>query len=138
MQGVATGRKPTLDGFDSLRSAGYRTVIQLHGAGEDVAATREVAEKRELKFIAIDVSTDKLADAYATFEAAIADRANQPLYVFDADGVRTGAMWYLHFRLTEVMNDDAARIRAKPLGFTDQGDDAKQFMVAIQRLLETR
>src|SRR5262249_29144241 len=30
--GVASGRKPTLDGFDSLKQAGYRTVIYLHPA----------------------------------------------------------------------------------------------------------
>ena len=41
------------------------------------------------------------------------------------------------FQPAEV-NDDAARVRAKPLGLTDQSDEAKAFALATQRYLETR
>jgi protein tyrosine phosphatase (PTP) superfamily phosphohydrolase (DUF442 family) len=136
--GVATGRKPALEGFAALKQAGYRTVVYLHPAGADVSAAKEVAEKRGLKFLAIETTPEKLGESLKAFNAAVADPAGRPVFVFDDDGVRAGALWYLHFRTAEAMNDDAARIRAKPLGLTDQGDEAKAFALAIQRYLETR
>jgi hypothetical protein len=38
--GVATGRKPALDGWDALKSAGYKTAVYLHEAGADTSAVR--------------------------------------------------------------------------------------------------
>jgi protein tyrosine phosphatase (PTP) superfamily phosphohydrolase (DUF442 family) len=136
--GFASGGKPSLDGFDSLRQAGYRTVIYLHAANVDVSASKEVAEKRQLKFIAIETTPEKLADAITQFNAAVADKANRSAYVYDDDGIRAGAVWYLHFRTAEARNDDEARIRAKPLGLTDQGEEAKTFWIAIRAYLEKR
>lgn len=136
--GIAAGRKPSLEGFDSLKQAGYRTAVYLHPAGADVGAARDVAEKRGLRFVAIETTPEKLADALGVFNSAVADRAHRPAYVYDDDGVRAGALWYLHFRTVEAMNDDAARVRAKPLGLTEQGDEAKEFAIATQRYLETR
>ena len=137
-EGVASGRKPSLDGFDALKQAGFRTVIYLHPAGADVAAAKEVAAKRGLVFVALETTPEKLAEVAEQFNGVIADKSRHTIYVFDDDGVRAGAIWYLHFRTAESMNDDAARVRARPLGFTDQGDDAKAFGLAIQRYLETR
>jgi protein tyrosine phosphatase (PTP) superfamily phosphohydrolase (DUF442 family) len=136
--GVASGRRPTLEGFDALKQAGYRTVVYLHPAGADVSAAKEVVEKRSLRFVAIETTPEKLADALAQLNATVADRASRAVYVYDDDGVRAGALWYLHFRTAEAMNDDAARVRAKPLGLTDQTDEAKAFALATQRYLETR
>jgi protein tyrosine phosphatase (PTP) superfamily phosphohydrolase (DUF442 family) len=136
--GVASGRKPTLEGFDSLKQSGYRTVIYLHTAGADVSAARDVATKRGLAFIPIETTPEKLAGALEAFNAAVGDKTARPVYVFDDDGVRAGAVWYLHFRTVEAMNDDAARVRARPLGLTDQGDEARAFALATQRILETR
>jgi protein tyrosine phosphatase (PTP) superfamily phosphohydrolase (DUF442 family) len=136
--GLASGGKPTLDGLHSLRQAGYRTVIYLHAAGVDVSAAKEVAEKRHLKFVAIETTPEKLAEAIGTFNGTVAETANRPAYVYADDGFRAGTVWYLHFRTADEMADDAARIRAKPLGLTDQGDEAKDFALATQRYLEKR
>lgn len=136
--GLASGRKPALEGFDSLKRAGYKTVVYLHPAGADVTAARDVAAKRGLTFVAIETTPEKLSDAVGAFNAAVGEKANRPAYVYDDDGVRTGVMWYLHFRTAEAMNDDAARVRAKPLGSGEQGDEAKAFALAVQRYLETR
>lgn len=136
--GLASGRKPALEGFESLKRGGYRTVVYLHPAGADTAAARDVAEARGLKFLAIETTPEKLSDGVAAFNAAVGDKANRPVYVFDDDGVRAGALWYLRFRTTDAMNDDAARVRARPLGLTSEGDEAKAFALATQRYLETR
>jgi hypothetical protein len=137
--GLASGRKPTLEGFDALKQAGYRTVVYLHGSGADVSSAKEVVAKRGLTFVAIETTPERLTAALDTFNAVVADKARQPAYVFDDhDGVRAGAIWYLHFRTAEAMNDDAARVRARPLGLTEAGDEAKAFALATQRYLEAR
>jgi len=136
--GFASGRKPALEGFDTLKRANYRTVVYMHAVGADTSAAKDVAEKRGLKFVPIETTPEKLADAVTQFNALAADKAVRPVYVFDDDGVRAGTVWFVHFRTSEAMNDDAARIRATPLGLTDQGDEAKAFAVATQRYLETR
>ena len=137
-EGLATGRKPTLDGFDALKQAGFRTVLYLHAAGADLSAAKEVAAKRSLAFVAIETTPEKLGSAIEQFNATVADAARHPIYVFDDDGVRAGTMWYLHFRTADSMNDDAARVRARPLGLTEDGADAKAFALATQRYLEMR
>src|SRR5205823_11397723 len=95
--GLASGRKPTLDGFDALKQAGFRTVVYLHPAGADLSAVKDVAARRGLAFVAIETTPEKLAGAVEVFNAVAADRARHPAYVFDDDGVRAGAVWYLHF-----------------------------------------
>jgi hypothetical protein len=137
-QGLATGRKPSLDGFDALKQAGVRTVLYLHGAGADWSAAKEIADKRGLTFLAIETTPEKLSTAIEQFNATVADSARQPIYVFDDDGVRTGIVWYLHFRTADSLNDDAARVRARPLGLSDEGEEARAFAVAAQRYLESR
>jgi len=137
-EGLATGRKPTLDGFDALKRAGFHTVIYLHPSGTDWSAAKEVASKRGLAFIAIETTPEKLATAIDQFNATVADTSRHPIYVFDDDGVRAGAIWYLHFRTADSLNDDAARVRARPLGLADQGEEAKAFALATQRYLEMR
>src|SRR5262245_15059825 len=108
--GVATGRKPTLDGFDSLKQGRYRTVAYLYPSGADVSAARDLAEKRGFAFVAIETTPENLPDALRRLNQLVADRAAQPVYVSDDDGLRAGALWYLHFRTVDALNDDAARI----------------------------
>jgi hypothetical protein len=136
--GVATGRKPGLDGFDSLRQGGFRTLAYLHPAGADTSAVRDLAEKRGFAFVAIETTPENLPGAFRRVEQLATDRAARPVYVCDDDGLRTGAVWYLHFRTTEGQNADAARIRARSIGLTDQTDEGKAFWVAIQQFLANR
>ncbi len=137
--GVASGRKPTLDGFDWLKSNGFKTVVSLHAPAADVTAARDLAEKRGLRFVPIAVSPDTLKKALDEFMTAVSDRANRPLYVIDEDGVRAGSLWYLVFRTQDLLGDDTARLRAAPLGLTDAAtEEQKQFWLAIQEVLAKR
>ncbi len=134
---LASGRKPDLDGFATLKQAGYRTVIYLYSAGTDVSATRDLAGKRGLAFVSIETTPENLTTALEAFNSTISDKAVRPAYVFDDDGVRAGALWYLHFRSLNL-NDDAARVMAKPLGLTDRGAEAVAFELATQKYLANR
>jgi protein tyrosine phosphatase (PTP) superfamily phosphohydrolase (DUF442 family) len=136
-EGLASGRRPDLDGFATLRQRGYRTVIYLHAPGADVPAVQQVAEKQGLEFVAIQTTPENLPRALDAFNQAVANKAVRPAYVFSDDGIRSGAMWYLHFRSVDALNDDTARVLAKPLGLTDQSSEGQVFELAIQHYLET-
>jgi len=137
-RGVASGRRPTLDGFDALQRANFRTLLYLHPPQADVTALRQIASQRQLDLVSLEVTPENLPQALAQFNAVVGDDSRHPLYVFDDDGVRAGVLWYLHFRTVEVLNDDAARLRARPLGFPEQGDEATPWLLAVQRYLSQR
>ena len=136
--GLFAGRKPTLDGFDALKNAGFRAVVYLYPTGQDVSAIKDMAATRGLTFHGIETTPETLATALTEFNRVVADRLNRPAYVFGEDDVRAGAVWYLHLRMVDAFNDDAARLRARPLGLSDQGDEGRAFALAIQRVLEAR
>lgn len=136
--GLYAGGKPTLDGFDSLKAAGFRSVVYLHAAGADVSAIKDMASTRGLNFVAIETTPETLAEASKQFDRLVGDRLTRPAYVFADDAPRAGAVWYLHFRTAEALGDDVARLRAKALGLSEAGDEGKAFALAIQRVLETR
>lgn len=133
---VATGGKPTLDGFDWLKRNGYKTVVYLHAPSTDFAPARDLAEARGLRFVPIAVAPATLARAYDEFAAAVTDANNRPLYVADEDGGRAGGLWYLQFRTRDLLADDAARLRAAPLGLTEATtEEQKRMWIAIQDVL---
>jgi protein tyrosine phosphatase (PTP) superfamily phosphohydrolase (DUF442 family) len=136
---IATGRKPTVEGLDRLRSTGYKTVIYLHDSGKDVSATRELAEKKGLTFISVPVTATTLKESFSKFVETVGDKSNRPAYVFDDDGVRTGSLWYLYFRTVESYSDDTAQVKAAPLGLRDAtGDEKTKFLLAVQDYLSKR
>lgn len=137
--GVFAGRKPTLDGFDWLKGNGFRSVVYLHAPAADTSAARDLVERRSLRFVPVSVSPATLADAARSFNEAVADRAARPTYVCDDDGSRAGILWFLHFRTVDLLSDDAARVRATPLGLRGADTEAdKQMWVAAQDYLAKR
>ena len=136
--GVASGRKPALDGFDALKRLGYRTVVYLHAPGADLSATKLVTEQRGLTFVAILTTPDTLPAALESFNKVVGDRSAAPVYVADDTGIRAGALWYLHFLTADLQSAEVAKIRARSLGLTEDGEDAKSLWVAVQQHLANR
>ncbi len=134
--GLYAGRRPTIDGYDALKAARFRTVIYLHGAGADVAAVKDLAATRDLNFVAIETTPETLAEASRQFDRVAGDRVTRPAYVFADDDVRAGAVWYLHFRTADAADPDVARLRAKALGLTERGDEGKAFAAAVEKALD--
>lgn len=136
--GLFAGGKPTLDGFDSLKAAGFRSAIYLHAPGADVSAVKDMATTRGLNFVAIETAPETLSEASKKFDQLAADRLTRPAYVFADDPMRAGAVWYLHFRTADALGDDVARLRARPLGLNETTEEGKAFALAIQAVLATR
>ncbi|CAN5201904.1 hypothetical protein BH11PLA2_BH11PLA2_18680 [soil metagenome] len=131
--GVATGRKPGVEGFDSLHTAGYKTVVYLHAPNADMSAAKTLAEKSGLKFESVSVTPENLKVSDAKFKELISTSDAKPMFVYDDDGVRTGNLWFLYFRTIGGLSDDEAHVRAAPLGLRDANDNA--FHKAVQEYL---
>ncbi len=136
--GVASGRVPNAASLDALKASGYRSVVYLHATGADVLTLRGEVEKRGLIFTPIEVTPARFTGAMGDFNRAVGTAGSRPAYVADDDGVRAGAVWFAHFRTVDFLNADVARVRARALGYTDDGADATNFQLAIQQYLATR
>jgi protein tyrosine phosphatase (PTP) superfamily phosphohydrolase (DUF442 family) len=137
-ENVATGLQPFPDGVAWLKANGYRAVLHVRSPGQDDTAAHRQFEKHGLRYIVIDADARSLSkEAVDTFNRIVADQANLPLFVYDADGSLTGGLWYLHYRLVEGWPNDKALAEAARLGFRQEQDDSHRTMwIAIQKLLE--
>jgi protein tyrosine phosphatase (PTP) superfamily phosphohydrolase (DUF442 family) len=137
---IAVGRKPLIEGLDSLKSRGFRTIAYLHAPNADLSAIRSLVEKRGLTFTPIPAAPETLKAATTQLKQLVADPLRRPVYIFDDDGIRAGSLFYYHFRTVESLNDDQARVRASALGLKEASASPlqKQFWLAIQDLLSQR
>lgn len=137
---VANGRKPSLEGLGWLQKSGYRTVIYLHDPKLNTEPAADLCKTKGMKFVGIPASADKLSDMAKAFDAALADTANRPIYVCDDNGLWAGTLWYAHFRAVDLINADAAKVRATALGLADPDTNAEQKKLwdAVQDYLRTR
>jgi protein tyrosine phosphatase (PTP) superfamily phosphohydrolase (DUF442 family) len=134
---VANGLRPDTDGVKWLKDNGYRAVLHLRPPGQDDAADRRLFELNKLKYYSLEVSAEGLTSKLLTeFNRIVADKANQPLFVYDKHGLFAGTLWYLHFRTIAKNTDDEARAKATPLGLrVDQDNDHRLMWIAIQKYL---
>jgi protein tyrosine phosphatase (PTP) superfamily phosphohydrolase (DUF442 family) len=137
---LSTGLKPDLEGLDWLQSKGYRMVLQLRKPGAADAADKEQVEKRGMKYRSLEIAPDKLdAKLMDEFNKIVAEPAHLPLFVYDSTGLRSGVMWYLHFRTADKMSDDRALERASQFGLRKTGsDEVVAFWIAIQKYFEPK
>jgi hypothetical protein len=114
---VSNGDRPTLEGLDSLKNAGFRTVVYFHLPKADTAPARQLCEQRGLTLVTIPITEGEIASAYASFAKALQNKGRGLTYVCDeADGLHTGAMWYGYFRRVGLLSADASLVRAQSLG----------------------
>jgi protein tyrosine phosphatase (PTP) superfamily phosphohydrolase (DUF442 family) len=134
---VAAGLKPYLDGLDWLQANGYKTVLHLRKPGENDSADRQLVERRGMAFVSLEVSPDLLTrDLADRFNRAVTEATNLPLFVYDENGLLSGALWYLHFRVYEGLPDAEAREKAARVGLRPDGDgEHRTVWLAIQKLL---
>lgn len=139
-EGVASGLLPQREGWDWLRQKGYRTVLHLKLPGEDATAIRNEVERRNLRYVALEVSPQTLQrELVQRFSELLADRSLQPIFVTDRDGTIAGAMWYLHYRLAGKLSEEEARRRAVQHGLpeTDTRPEVAAWWLAVQNVLKT-
>jgi protein tyrosine phosphatase (PTP) superfamily phosphohydrolase (DUF442 family) len=135
--GVSSGLKPHLDGLEWLRTNRYRTVLHIRPPGADDSADRRQIEKTGLRYSSLEVSPQTLSrDVVERFTRIVNDPAQQPLFVYDRDGMLAGGLWYLYFRTSNQDSDEAARLKAARLGLKEEAaGDHREMWLAIQKYL---
>ncbi|MCS7166411.1 MAG: hypothetical protein RMI91_00530 [Gemmatales bacterium] len=139
-QGVASGLYPHGQGWDWLRQKGYRTVLHLKSSGEDDSGLRGECERRGLRYLVLEVEPQTLnRELVLRFSQTLADRSLHPIFITDKDGVRAGALWYLHYRLTEKLDEAEARRRAAQHGLADKDPrpEVAELWQAVQNVLQS-
>lgn len=136
-ENVYAGLRPSLDGLDWLQAEGVKMVVQIRLFGEDDSAAQKQVEKRGMRYIAFEVSPEVLSKEKADeFVQLIRAGAKQGIFVYDHDGSLAGSMWYLYMRMGEVLDDDAAKIRARSLGLqANREGQHREMWLAARKLL---
>lgn len=139
-EGVTYGFRPDLDGLDWLQSNKTKTVVFLRSGKEDDSSDRRQVEKRGMIYKSLVVDPETInAILVVEFNQLVNDAAGRPMFVYDRDGVNAGAMWYLHFRTSEMLKDDEARVRAGRLGLKEKGTpDQAALWTAVQKYMAER
>ena len=101
-----------------LRERGFNAVINFRTAGENgatVDAGRAAAEAAGLKYIHIPFRQPS-AEIVDAFLAAVADPANQPVYIHCGSANRVGAMWLIKRVQQDGYSIDDAVAEAEAIG----------------------
>lgn len=133
---VYAGLRPSLEGLDWLKRKGVPTVIQIRMPGSDDAADRKQVELRGLRYVAFEVSPQNLTkEKVDEFVKLVRDGAQTGVFIYDEDVALAGAMWYLHMRYGEFLEDGAAQLRARQLGLRIGDGLHAEMWLAVQRVL---
>jgi len=121
---VACGGATETKALDGLAKDGFKAVINLRMPTEPGANIEENAAHAKslgLNYISIPFSGAQADPAVVDqFLAAIANKANQPVYVHCASANRVGAVWMVKRVLQDGWAQDKALEEAKLIGLTNQ------------------
>jgi uncharacterized protein (TIGR01244 family) len=105
-----------------LRREGFVSVVNLRTAGEpgaEIDASRAAAEAAGLTYIHLPFNGAAPDPAIVRqFLAAVADPANQPVFVHCGSANRVGAVWMIKRVLQDGWPIDRARTEAEAIGLT--------------------
>ncbi len=90
---LAVAGKPSKEALDSLKTAGFRTAVDLRQPAEGVPSAREAVEAQGLKFVSVPVSPDTFSmDDVRKVEAVLGDQAAAPVLLYCSSSNRVGAV----------------------------------------------
>ncbi len=117
---LSGGSVPSTAGLAWLAEKGYRTVLDLRESSEVSSAFLAEAAGRGLRYVALPVNLAKLdADRIARFQFELASPDARPLFFFDSDGSRAGALWYIRRVTVDRVDPQLAKREAEDLGLKD-------------------
>lgn len=117
---VACGGATDPAAMAALRAQGFVSVINLRldtEPGADVEAGRAAAEAAGMRYIHIPFNVQEADDSVVdAFLAAVADPANQPVYIHCASANRVGGLWMAKRVLQDGWDMDRAQAEAEAIG----------------------
>lgn len=132
---TASGLVPFAEGYSWLRQKGYRTLLLVKAPGDEDRLIAEEAKKAGLAFQTIEVAPS-LLDREKADLFTLKLREEGPVFVCDKNGELAGALWFLHFRLSDAQTEAAALARAKRLGLKEpaESEAAKELLEAARKV----
>ncbi len=113
---------PRPPGSNWLAEKGYRTVLDLRESAEVSPAFIAEVASRGLRYVALPVDLKSLdRERLARFQFELAAGEARPLFFFDSDGSRAGALWYIRRVTVDRSIPRLARREAEDLGLKDTG-----------------
>jgi protein tyrosine phosphatase (PTP) superfamily phosphohydrolase (DUF442 family) len=118
---LAGGSAPSADGMKWLVDKGYRTVLDLREPSEVPSSFITEATNLGLRYVTLPISLTTIDRAHVDrFQFEVAAGEARPLFFFDSDGTRAGALWYIRRIASERIDHQIARREAEQLGLTDK------------------
>lgn len=110
LPGVLTGGQPSRPQLEALAAAGYRTVVNLRGPGEEMPVSQADVEALGMRYVHIPIAgRDDLTAAKAgELGALLADASARPLAIHCASGNRVGALLALEAAQVEGKSAEEA------------------------------
>ena len=110
---LAGGSCTSADGLKWLVDKGYRTVLDLRESSEVPSSFIAEVTSLGLRYVALPISLKTIdRDHVDRFNFEVAAGEARPLFFFDSDGTRAGALWYIR-RIANDRVDHRSRA-AKP------------------------
>lgn len=132
---LAGGSAPSTVGLGWLADKGYKTLLDLRNTSEFDASFIGEAAKRGLRYVAFPTDFEKLdREHIERFSTELALNDARPLYFFDDDGSRAGALWFIRRVVADKVAWDIARREAEEIGLTS-GDNWREVHEAVDRQL---
>lgn len=125
---VATGGQPTEGAYAKLAANGYRAVLNLRTAQEDVDLAREkqLVEQAGMRYINIPVAGSAPKSEQADeFIKAAKEPANQPMLIHCGSANRVGAFWMIYRVVEQGWPEEKALEEATQIGL--RSPDLKTF-----------
>jgi protein tyrosine phosphatase (PTP) superfamily phosphohydrolase (DUF442 family) len=117
---LAGGSQPSTAGLSWLADKGYRTVLDLRESNEVSPTFIAEAASRGLRYVAFPVNLQRLDPGrLARFQFELASPEARPLFFFDSDGSRAGALWYIRRVTIDRVDPQIARREAEEIGLKD-------------------
>lgn len=120
-ENIATGAQPKQEAYAKLAQSGFRTVLSLRTANEnvDLQKDRELTEAAGMHFINIPVVTaapDPLR--VDDFIAAVRNQKNYPLLIYCGSANRVAAFWMIYRVIEGGWPEAQALAEAEKIGLT--------------------
>jgi protein tyrosine phosphatase (PTP) superfamily phosphohydrolase (DUF442 family) len=116
---LAGGSAPNGAGLNWLVEKGYRTVLDLRESSEVPSSFIAEVTNLGLRYVALHISLKSIdRDHLGRFNFEIAAGEARPLFFFDSDGTRAGALWYIRRITNDRVDRQIARREAEELGLT--------------------
>jgi protein tyrosine phosphatase (PTP) superfamily phosphohydrolase (DUF442 family) len=118
---LSGGSVPSPASLDWLVDKGYRTLLDLRESSEVSPTFIGEVTQRGLRYIALPVGPGSIDREHVRrFAYEVAASEARPLYFFDSDGTRSGALWYIRRIANDHVDQQVARREAEELGFSDK------------------